>query len=70
MQVPEWDAACAADFLQGLSSFSTLQGASLSSLSVQVFVFYPHKFCRGNRSNRGEVVRRGWPQWHWGRVRR
>ena len=38
MQVPEWDASRAADFLQGLSSFTTLQKASPANRPMQVLI--------------------------------
>jgi len=41
MQVPEWDASRAADFLQGLSSFTTLQKASPANRPMQVLISQP-----------------------------
>ena len=41
MQVPEWDATRAADFLQGLTSFTMLQKASPANRPMQVLISQP-----------------------------
>lgn len=41
MQVPEWDATRAADYLQGLTSFTMLQKASPANRPMQVLISQP-----------------------------